>query len=230
MPASKYCFGFESLFQRQSIVTSRPILSIIGVLNDADIDIGADADEGTCCWCLCYFGFDADHGADIGADAGGDTDADANAHIVSRFETLFQHRMSIVTSRPRVSINGVLNDADIGVDADVDADTDAHANAHIVSDLKHYSSRVRHQGANSVNQRLKQQHYYEISNGPTPYHPFVSSAPFVTIAMFVTSTIQARPFYQHDNKTSDDATKKRRDLGIAWFTDFLIYQFTRHNF
>ena len=81
-------------------------------------------------------------------------------------------------------------------------------------DLKHYSGRERHETANSVNQRPKQQHYYEISNGPTPHHPFVSSAPFVTIAMFVTSTIQAHLFYQHDNKTSDDATQKGGIWGL----------------
>ena len=48
MPASKYCFGFETLFQRQSIVTRRPIVSINGILNDDDIgaDISADAVVG----------------------------------------------------------------------------------------------------------------------------------------------------------------------------------------
>ena len=63
MPASKYCFGFETLFQ-QSIVTRRPIVSINGVLNDADIgaDIGADAD------------------VDFDADIDADTDANDDAY------------------------------------------------------------------------------------------------------------------------------------------------------
>ena len=44
MPASKYCFGFETLF-RTTIVTSGPVVSInVPVDADADPDAGADSD------------------------------------------------------------------------------------------------------------------------------------------------------------------------------------------
>ena len=42
MPASKYCFGFETLF-RTTIVTSGPVVSI-NVPDDADADPDAGAD------------------------------------------------------------------------------------------------------------------------------------------------------------------------------------------
>ena len=42
MPASKYCFGFETLF-RTTIVTSGPVVSI-NVRDDADADPDADTD------------------------------------------------------------------------------------------------------------------------------------------------------------------------------------------
>ena len=60
----------------------------------------------------------------------------------------------------------------------------------------------------------------------TPHCPFVSCAQFVTIAMFVTSTIHALLFRQPDNKVSVDAAKKRgiwglHDLPIFWFANLL---------
>ena len=60
MPASKYCFGFETLF-RTTIVTSGPVVSI-NVRDDADADPDAGADSDV----------NSDADTDLNADAASD--------------------------------------------------------------------------------------------------------------------------------------------------------------
>ena len=121
MPASKYCFGFETLF-RTTIVTSGPVVSI-NVRDDAD----ADADS----------------------DVNSDADTDLNADAVSDLK-YYSGRLPSPT-RPEVSVNvrdgadvDPVADADVDSDADANSDVGADVNldADIVSDLKYYSGRL----------------------------------------------------------------------------------------